>query len=79
MKRLLGVFLICLTALPAFCQSISGWKVATITEVRIHESGEKVGASDAVSYYVSVKVGCLRPTPRGDCESMLLDVVGWFW
>jgi hypothetical protein len=45
-----------LTAIPAVCQSTSGWKVGTITEVRIHERGEKVGASDAVSYDVSVKV-----------------------
>jgi hypothetical protein len=56
MKKLLGIFLICLAALPAFCQPTSGWRVATITGVRIHEIGEKVGASDAVSYDVSVKV-----------------------
>jgi hypothetical protein len=31
--------------------------MGTITEVRIHETGEKAGASDAVSYDVSVKVG----------------------
>src|ERR1700756_328536 len=44
-------------SLPAFCQSTSEWKVGTITEVRIHETGEKAGASNAVSYDVSVKVG----------------------
>ena|ERR1700756_785386 len=57
MKNLLSIFLICAAALPAFCQSRSEWKVGTITEVRIHETGEKIGASDAVSYDVSVKVG----------------------
>jgi hypothetical protein len=54
MKSLLSIFLICAAALPAFCQSTSEWKVGTITEVRIHETGEKAGASDAVSYDVSV-------------------------
>jgi hypothetical protein len=48
---------LCSSALPVFCQSTSEWKVGMITEVRIHETGEKVGASDAVSYDVSVKVG----------------------
>ena len=57
MKNLLSIFLICAAALPTFCQSRSEWKVGTITEVRIHETGEKIGASDAVSYDVSVKVG----------------------
>ena len=56
MKKRFCIFFVCMTALTAFCQSTSGWKVATITEVRIHEVGEKVGASDAVSYDVSVKV-----------------------
>jgi hypothetical protein len=31
--------------------------VGTITEVKIHQTAEKVGASDATSYDVSVKVG----------------------
>jgi hypothetical protein len=57
MKSLLSIFLICAATLPAFCQSTDEWKVGTITEVRIHETGEKAGASDAISYDVSVKVG----------------------
>jgi hypothetical protein len=57
MRNLLSIFLICSMTFPAFSQSTSGWKVGTITEVRIHETGEKVGASDAVSYDVSVKIG----------------------
>jgi hypothetical protein len=56
MKRLVGIFLICLTAIPAFCQSTSKYQVGTITEVRTHQTSE-VGTSDAVSYDVSVKVG----------------------
>jgi hypothetical protein len=31
--------------------------VGTITEVKIHQSAERVGASDAANYDVSVKVG----------------------
>ena len=59
MKKLLSICLICSTAFPTVCQSTSKseWQLGTITEVRIHEAGEKVGASDAVSYDVSVKVG----------------------
>ena len=57
MKKLFGVLLFCAAALPAFCQSASEWKVGTITEVRTHETAEKVGASDALNYDVSVKIG----------------------
>lgn len=57
MLRLMGIFCIFLTAFPAFCQSASKWQVGTVTEVRIHNTAEKVGASDAASYDVSVKVG----------------------
>lgn len=57
MKRFVSIFCFCLTTLPAFCQSASKYQVGTITEVRIHEAAEKVGASDAASYDVSVKVG----------------------
>jgi len=57
MSKLVGLFCICLTAFPAFCQSTSKWQVGTITEVRIHQTAEKVGTSRATSYDVSVKVG----------------------
>jgi predicted S18 family serine protease len=57
MKKLLSVFLICFAAVPAFCQSESKYQVATIMAVNVHEAGERVGASDAISYDVSVKVG----------------------
>lgn len=57
MLKLMGIFCICFAALPAFSQSASKWQVGTITEVKIHQTAEKVGASDATSYDVSVKVG----------------------
>jgi hypothetical protein len=56
MLRLLGLFLIFLTLLPAFGQSTSKYQVGTITEVKAHQSAGS-GASDAASYDVSVKVG----------------------
>jgi hypothetical protein len=57
MLKLVSIFCICLTAFPAFSQSASKWQVGTITEVKVHQSAEKVGASDAASYDVSLKVG----------------------
>src|SRR6267142_3742176 len=56
MLRLVGLFLICLTTFPAFCQSTSKYQVGSITEVKVHQAAGS-GASDAVSYDVSVKVG----------------------
>ena len=57
MRKSLGIFFICLTAFQAFSQSASKYQVGTITEVKIHQGAEKVGASDAASYDVSVMVG----------------------
>jgi hypothetical protein len=45
-----------LTVFPAFGQSTSKYQVGTITEVKVHQTAGS-GASDAVSYDVSVKVG----------------------
>ena len=56
MLRLVTIFCICLTALPAFCQSTSKYRVGTITEVRVHPNVPG-GVGDSVSYDVSVKVG----------------------
>ena len=56
MLRLVSIVCICLTTFPAFSQSASKYQVGTITEVRTHQTAQ-VGASDAVSYDVSVKVG----------------------
>jgi hypothetical protein len=56
MRWLAGVFCICLTTFPVFCQSTSKYQVGTITEVKTHLTGAS-GVSDAASYDVSVKVG----------------------
>jgi hypothetical protein len=56
MLRLVGLFLIFLMMFPAFGQSTSKYQVGTITEVKAHQAAGS-GASDAVSYDVSVKVG----------------------
>ncbi len=56
MPRLVGLFLVFLTMFPAFGQSTSKYQVATITEVKVHQTAGS-GASDAASYDVSVKVG----------------------
>jgi hypothetical protein len=56
MLRRMVVFLICLTMFQAFGQSTSKYQVGTITEVKVHQ-GAGSGASDAVSYDVSVKAG----------------------
>ena len=57
MLRLVTVFFLCVTTLPAFCQSAPKWQVGIITEVTIHQTTEEAGASDVTSYDVSVKVG----------------------
>jgi hypothetical protein len=56
MLRLASLLCILLTVFPAFGQSISKYQVGSITEVKVHQAAGS-GASDAVSYDVSVKVG----------------------
>jgi hypothetical protein len=56
MLRLVGLFLMCFTVFPAFGQSTTKYQVGTITEVKVHHTAGS-GASDRVSYDVSVKVG----------------------
>ena len=56
MLRLLGVFCISLTTLPALCQCDSKYQLGTITSVQTHLAPEH-SASDPVSYDVSVRVG----------------------
>jgi hypothetical protein len=56
MRRLIGVIGLCLLTLTALGQSTSKYQVATITEVKPHQNSG-TGASDIVSYDVSVKVG----------------------
>jgi len=57
MRKLAVIFWVCLTTFPALCQAAPKWQVATITDVQTHRGVEKVGASDATSYDVSIKVG----------------------
>ena len=54
MLKLMCVICICSVAFPVFGQSAK-YQVATITDVKVHQTGD--GASDVVSYDVSVKVG----------------------
>jgi hypothetical protein len=56
MLRRVGVFLICMTVIPAFSQSTAKYQVGTITEVKVHQAAGS-DASNAASYDVSVKVG----------------------
>ena len=56
MPRLMGLFLIFCTILPTFSQSTSKYQVATITEVKVHQTAGSA-VSDVISYDVSVKVG----------------------
>jgi hypothetical protein len=56
MRRLIGVIVLCLVTLTALGQSTSKYQLATITEVKPHQNSGP-GASDVVSYDVSVKVG----------------------
>lgn len=56
MRRLIGVIGLCLLTLTVLGQSTSKYQVATITEVKPHQNSGP-GASDVVSYDVSVKVG----------------------
>jgi hypothetical protein len=52
----LGLICTLLTVFPALGQSTSKYQVATITDVKTHLT-DAAGASDAISYDVSVKVG----------------------
>lgn len=56
MLRRMGLILICLATFPAFCQNTSKYQVATITDVKLHQSSGD-SASAAKSFDVSVKVG----------------------
>jgi hypothetical protein len=55
-RKLIGVFALCLVTFSALCQSASKWEIATITEVKPHPAAGE-DASDPITYDVSVKVG----------------------
>lgn len=51
------IICICLTTRQGFSESAPKYRVATITEVKIHKSADGVGDADTTAYDVSVKVG----------------------
>jgi hypothetical protein len=55
-RKLIGIFALCLLTFPALCQSASKWQIATITDVKPHPAAGE-DASDPITYDVSVKVG----------------------
>jgi hypothetical protein len=70
MQRLIAVVALCFVTLSALCQSTPRYQIATIIEVKPHQSAEDP-ASDPISYDVSVKVGdtiyvVLYTTPLGE-------------
>lgn len=56
MLKLLRIICVCLVALPALAQSEGSYQVATIVDVKTHQSSE-TGAADMGRYDVSLKVG----------------------
>jgi len=56
MQKILCVICVCWLIVPLFGQSSSGYQVATITEVKLHQPAAGAN-STAVSYDVSLKVG----------------------
>lgn len=70
MLRSAVIFSVFLLAIPAFCQSTAKYQVATIIDVRVHQTAE-AGSSGPDSYDVSIRVGdtiyvVLYTTPLGD-------------
>jgi len=56
LKSLFLITIICAVALPAFCQPSAKYEVATILDVKPHQSAGDSSSSAAASYDVSVKV-----------------------
>jgi hypothetical protein len=55
MLKLFCAICICLITFPALCESASNYQIATIMDVKPHQTDDH--ASDVVSYDVSVRVG----------------------
>jgi hypothetical protein len=55
MLKLFCAICICLITFPALCESTSNYQIATIIDVKPHQTDDH--ASDVVSYDVSVRVG----------------------
>ncbi len=56
LKLLLSMIIICAVALPAFCEPSARYEVATILDVKPHQSAGDTSSSAGASYDVSVKV-----------------------
>jgi hypothetical protein len=56
MRKVLSVIFVCFATFVAVGQSPSKYQVATITEVKPHQSGGDAASNDATSYDVSVRV-----------------------
>ena len=56
LRKLIPLLMACLLTFPALCQSTSKWQVATIAEVKPHQTAGE-DASDPITYDISVKVG----------------------
>jgi hypothetical protein len=50
------LIIICAVALPAFCEPAVKYEVATILDVKPHQSAGEISASVAATYDVSIKV-----------------------
>jgi len=57
MLKSLLLFIICVVALPAFCEPSAKYEVATILDVKPHQSAGDSSSSGPATYDVSVKVG----------------------
>ena len=55
MLKLFCAICICLITFPAFCESASNYQIATIIDVKPHQTADD--AADVASYDVTVKVG----------------------
>ena len=56
MFKLLLLIITCAAVLPAFCEPVAKYEVATILDVKLHQSASRSSSSVAVTYDVSVKV-----------------------
>ena|SRR5678816_3373447 len=57
MLKSLLLIIICTVALPGFCEPAANYEVATIVDVRPHQSAGDRSSPDVASYDVSVRVG----------------------
>jgi hypothetical protein len=56
MLKWLLLIIICAVALPAFCEPSAKYELATIVDVKPHQSADASSSSAVASYDVSVKV-----------------------